>query len=210
MLTGKPAFGGDDVSDTLAAVVRGEPDWTKVPAEVPRYLRTLLRQCLEKNRTARIAGVAAVRFVLVHGATLESNPERAAATPNATTRRWRHALPWALAAACATALAVVLGLWAPWRQSSPTVPKRLSVELGTDVSLANTEVGAAMDLSPDGTVVAFVGRASGNRNSQLYTRRFDQLQAVPLPGTDDAQSPFFSADVSGLRFSRATSSRRFP
>jgi serine/threonine protein kinase len=93
MLTGKPAFDGDDLSDTLAAVLRDEPDWTAVPTDVPRYVRTLLRQCLEKNRTARIADVAAVRFVLAHGATFESAPETAAAAPHVTTPRWSRARP---------------------------------------------------------------------------------------------------------------------
>jgi serine/threonine-protein kinase len=58
MLTGKRAFGGEDISDTLAAVLRGEPDWNALPASVPPAIRTLLERCLEKNRSARIADVS--------------------------------------------------------------------------------------------------------------------------------------------------------
>jgi serine/threonine-protein kinase len=76
----------------------------------------------------------------------------------------------------------------------------VSVELGTDVSIANTELGAATILSPDGTVIAFAGRAAGDGSSQLHVRRLDQLQAVPLAGTDDAQSPFFSPDGQWIAF----------
>ncbi len=200
MLTGKPAFGGDDVADTLAAVLRGAPDWTTVPAEVPRYVRTLLVQCLEKNRAARLADVAAVRFVLAHGATLESIPETASAAANVTASRWPHVLAWSVAATCTTALVLVLGLWPPWRHNSATAPMRMSVELGTGISLANTETGSATVLSPDGTVVVFVGRTSGSRTAQLYVRRLDQLQAVPLAETDDAQNPFFSPDGEWVGF----------
>jgi serine/threonine-protein kinase len=77
---------------------------------------------------------------------------------------------------------------------------RLSMALGGDVSVANTELGAATILSPDGTVVAFVGRTAANTSPQLYVRRLDQLDAVALPGTDNAESPFFSPDGEWLAF----------
>src|SRR5688572_2703955 len=64
MLTGKRAFEGEDVSDTLAAVLRGEPDWAALPAPVPAVLRTLIRGCLEKDRRQRIAEIAVAQFVL--------------------------------------------------------------------------------------------------------------------------------------------------
>src|SRR5262249_24758262 len=92
MLTGARAFGGEDVSDTLAAVLRAEPDWTAVPADVPRSVRVLLRHCLEKNRTSRIADMAVARFLLAHGATLEREGTVAAA-PTVTKPRWLRALP---------------------------------------------------------------------------------------------------------------------
>jgi serine/threonine protein kinase/Tol biopolymer transport system component len=201
MLTGSRAFANeDDRSDTRAAVLNDEPDWTRVPSDVPRYVRTLLRQCLEKNRAARIADIAAVRFVLAHGATFEgparSSPD-AAVVP---TPLWARAIPWSVAGACAATLGLVLWLWAPWKQTPVPAAMRMSMELASDVSLANTELGSAAVLSPDGTVIAFVGRTAGNASSRLYVRRLDQLQAVPLPGTDDAESPFFSPDGKWLAF----------
>src|SRR5262249_3849895 len=56
MLTGRRAFEGEDVTDTIAAVVRGEPDWKALPADVPAQIRLLLKRCLEKDRRARVAG----------------------------------------------------------------------------------------------------------------------------------------------------------
>src|SRR5262249_2134678 len=58
MLTGKRAFEGDDVSDTLAAVLRAEPDWSLLPADVPPGLRTVIQRCLEKDRAKRVADIS--------------------------------------------------------------------------------------------------------------------------------------------------------
>ena len=64
MLTGTRACAGEDVSDTLAAVLRGEPEWTALPADVPPAVRTLIRRCLEKDRQQRIGDMSAALFVL--------------------------------------------------------------------------------------------------------------------------------------------------
>src|SRR5258707_8836928 len=57
MLTGKRAFEGEDVSDTLAAILRGEPDWTALPAHVPPHVRAIIQRCLARDRKARIPDV---------------------------------------------------------------------------------------------------------------------------------------------------------
>ena len=49
MLTGRTAFPGETVSDTLAAVLEREPDWNALPADTPSSVRRLLRRCLEKD-----------------------------------------------------------------------------------------------------------------------------------------------------------------
>jgi len=68
MLTGTRAFPGADVADTLAAVLRADPDWNALPAEVGFPVRTLLRGCLEKDPRRRIADISAALFVLRHQA----------------------------------------------------------------------------------------------------------------------------------------------
>jgi serine/threonine-protein kinase len=201
MLTGRRAFEGDDVADTLATVLKSEPDWTRVPRTVPRYVRVLVRQCLERNRTARISDMAVAHFVLTSGAALE-DPSAAAGMSTAT-RFWR-VMPWA-AAVFATGLALVpaFGPWVRSRQVSPPDPARLSAELGADVSLPDTTAGnggAAATISPDGRVLAFVGQKGTGGSAQLYVRRLDQLKAVPLAGTENAESPFFSPDGTWVAF----------
>src|SRR3989454_8544839 len=62
MLTGTRAFEGEDVSDTLAAVLRGEPDWNALPQDVPPAIRTLVQRCLVKDRAQRIADISTALF----------------------------------------------------------------------------------------------------------------------------------------------------
>src|ERR687888_502223 len=62
MLTGKRAFEGEDVSDTLAAVLRAEPDWSALPNDLPSSITALIRHCLQKDRQRRIRDIAAALF----------------------------------------------------------------------------------------------------------------------------------------------------
>jgi eukaryotic-like serine/threonine-protein kinase len=64
MLTGTRAFAGEDVSDTLASVLKSEPDWTRLPPDVPLPLRVLIRACLVKDMRQRVSDLAAAKFVL--------------------------------------------------------------------------------------------------------------------------------------------------
>ena len=74
MLTARRPFDGEDTTDVLGAVVRLEPPWEALPADVPAPVRTLLRQCLVKDRRRRVGDIAAVQFVLDHQASLAPPP----------------------------------------------------------------------------------------------------------------------------------------
>lgn len=58
MLTGVRTFEGEDVSETMASILRAEPDWKLLPADVPDQIRFLIRRCLEKDRARRLADSA--------------------------------------------------------------------------------------------------------------------------------------------------------
>ena len=64
MLTGRIAFMGDTLVDTLAAIVEREPDWGKLPATTPASVRRLLRRCLEKDASQRLHDVGVARVEL--------------------------------------------------------------------------------------------------------------------------------------------------
>jgi hypothetical protein len=96
-------------------------------------------------------------------------------TVAAAAPRWRHSLPWLLAA-----LTFLLGLWTPWRPAPQLEkPQRMSIQLGADASLV-MDSGPAAVLSSDGSVLAFVARKAAGGAPELYVRRLDQLQGVPL------------------------------
>ncbi len=88
MLTGARAFQGDDVSDTLAAVLRGEPNWTALPASTPPPIRRLLRRCLEKDRKRRLADAADARLEIEEALTAPSAVDGAAAQARPASRGW--------------------------------------------------------------------------------------------------------------------------
>ena len=201
MLTGRRAFGGDEVSDTLAFVITKEPDWSALPADTPPSIRKLLRRCLEKDRRKRLADISDARLEIDEAMAEPAGAAILANTPNSlkSANHAKRILPWVVAAVLGAGLAAALVLWAPWQRSAPlSAPVRVSVELGADVSLASN--GDAVALSFDGEMLAFVGQKSGSATSQLHIRRLDQLQATPLLGTDGARDPFFSPDGQWIAF----------
>jgi serine/threonine-protein kinase len=203
MLTGWPAFDGEDVSDVLAAVLRTEPDFAALPSNLSPQVRELLRRCLEKNPKRRWQAAGDLRIEIEN---VQANPvaeKIQTAVPAVMIRDVRRErVLGTIAALAIVTLVGTLLIWAPWRTApaiTSATPMRLNVELGTDVGLAPNIIGnSALALSSDGSVLAFVGTKNGI--SQIYLRRLGQLQASPLAGTSGAQSPFFSPDGQWLAF----------
>ena len=52
------------VSDTLAAVLKNDPEWTRVPQSVPASVTQLLRHCLARDPKDRLRDIADARFLL--------------------------------------------------------------------------------------------------------------------------------------------------
>jgi TolB-like protein/Flp pilus assembly protein TadD len=119
-LTGRRAFAGRTISDTLAAVLEREVDWTALPASTPAEVRGLLDRCLRKDRERRLRDVGDVRIELEDAvrAAARTGPEPAGPRP------WRKAL--LPGAALALAVAVGWGLW-PGRDAAPPVEKSVAV-----------------------------------------------------------------------------------
>jgi serine/threonine-protein kinase len=200
MLTGKRAFDGDDISITLAGVLKEDVNWQALPADLPPPMRRLLQRCLEKDPKKRLRDIGEARLTLEDPASLESASTSATtgSTAAATTPPlWRRALPWAVAAAGLGAALVSLLLWAPWRTPAPATPMRLSAEIGVDSSLDISAATAAV-ISPDGRTMVFL--ALGNAGRQLFVRKTDQLQATALAGTTNATNPFFAPDSQWIGF----------
>ena len=95
MLAGKRAFNGDDISDTLVSVLRDEPDWAALPADLPASARQVLRVCLQKDPKRRVRDMSAIRLALdgaFDAPTVHADVIPAA--PPARRALWRQALPW--------------------------------------------------------------------------------------------------------------------
>jgi Tol biopolymer transport system component/predicted Ser/Thr protein kinase len=180
MLTGKPLFEGETVSDTLAQVLTKEPDWTQIPAKV----RRLLEACLQKDPKLRVQAIGDWRLLLTDA------PPREIA-------RSRSPLGWVTAALGLALLVVGVLLWRATRTVEPPLKPlvRLEVDLGPDVSLPlGATLGPGVILSPDGTRLVYVSQ------NRLFTRRLDQPQPTELPGTEGASAPFFSPDGQWVAF----------
>jgi serine/threonine-protein kinase len=199
MLAGKRAFEGEDVSDTIAAVLRSEPDWAALPDATPPYIVSLLKRCLERDRHARAGDISVARFVLNDGPSLAAATD---ARPRDTrVSMWRGALPWTIAAAAAIVAIAVAGRFARTAPSERAAPMRTSADLGANVVLTPISLGAAAVISPDGSTMVFAARADpGGPIPRLFLRRLNELHATPLPGTNGADSPFFSPDSQWIAF----------
>ena len=64
MLTGQRAFQGEDVSLTLASVMKSNVNVAMLPSALPTNVRTVLRRCLEKDASQRIRDIGDVRLAM--------------------------------------------------------------------------------------------------------------------------------------------------
>ena len=206
MLTGRPAFRGETIQDTLAAVLDNAPDWSLLPAATPASVVRLLGRCLEKDPDRRLHDIADAR-IEIEDADL--------ATPIAVLVRRARVAFWPLAAAAA--LVIVVAVWSslgpasPAPAAPPTV-RRLLIGLPEAQPLARARsmpsgLGqASLAISPDGTRVAYVIERQGF--TQLYLRALDQMEPTPIAQTEGGFGPFFSPTAGGSAFSPTTNSRK--
>jgi serine/threonine-protein kinase len=193
LLAGRPLFVGTTISDTLASVLKTEPDLATVPAQ----FRPIVERCLRKDPRRRWRDIGDVRVALEEGVSM---------APVAESRR--TVLPWVVAGGLGFAVATVIALWAPWRDKLPAAPAlmRLSVDLGPDALLGTTHTAA---ISPDGTRLVFPSRGPDGK-PQLATWILEQTQAAVLPGTENGTDPIFSPDGREIGFYSDGSWKKIP
>ena len=198
MLTGERPFKGDGVSDTLASVLTRQPDWTALPATTPPLIRRLLRRCLEKDRTRRLADMADARLD-IDDALSDPDVDAPAESP---TSRTRERLAWASALLLVGLTAAAMVGWATRAPSvAPgTTRTLLSVAPSGQLSAANPleqRVGGvrptrtAVALSPDGKTLVFGAIWGGDQ--QLYARAMDGFARNAAAGHDWWEQSVFLA-----------------
>jgi Tol biopolymer transport system component len=162
MLTGTHLFSGETVSDVIAAVLKSDPDWSRLPEDTPPWMLRLLRRCLERDPRHRLRDIGDARPAL-QGADLEADP-------NLTARPGRRRLPvlWLVASGLGGVALAVAGLVAIGRAS--LIPQGAhDAAIGGEPVRAELPFsenrfvegrpreGTTFALSPDGRLLAYVG-----------------------------------------------------
>lgn len=200
MLTGQPAFGGEDTTVTLARVLERDTDMNLLPAAVPQPVRNTLALCLQKDPRKRLHDMGDVRLALE--GELEALPALSAGPSMRSARR--RTLAAAGTAFIAGGLLVGLTAWTHRPQALPKPISRFEVALGEHQTWRNW--GRPMlAVSRDGRRVVY------NTRQGLYLRSLDALDARVIPGTEeDLTDPFLSPDGRQVAFFAGGQLKRVP
>jgi serine/threonine-protein kinase len=191
MLTGRRCFEGETVSDVLAAVLREEPNWSRLPPETPGGVSLLLRRCLERDPRQRLRDLGDA-WILV---------DAAAASGSVASRARRGMPPWLAAGGIVLALAA--GFTAARRFARPrAAPAGIAVHSIVPLPDGTRLAGWAspvLAISRDGRALAFVAEKDAERGN-LWIHRLDTGETRMVPDSSAAEGPFFSPDGQWVGF----------
>ena len=200
MLTGTRAFPGDDVTDTLAAVVRGEPEWNLIPNNVSPTILVFLRRCLQKDPRQRVGDIHDVRLALEGAFDVPSAPATSGALGGASSKRERMAL---VTLAVVSLVALALAAIAYAGRSPAAEPARaMQLQLVPPEGFSFATTGGSAPISPDGTAIVMAARDG------LWLRSMESGQTRLMPGTEGASYPFWSPDSKNVAFFQQGKLRR--
>ncbi len=205
-LAGQRAFSSATVTESIAAILRGEPGWDSLPARTPGNVRAVLRRCLQKDPKERMRDIGDARLEIGEPATY---PPEAVPVPH------RFSLLWLAAGAAVMLLAGILidriFFKHPQPATSPSmITSTIKVEPGQRLQGRRTyeemerPTCAAMTISSDGSFVVYsaIEEDPGPQaKPRLYLRRMDRSEAKPIAGTEGADNPFLSPDNRWVGFS---------
>ncbi len=186
-LSGRQAFSGETVSDMIARILQGEPDWNALPPGTPERIRGLLRRCLEKDARRRLRDIGDARIEIedVQAVRASSSAMRAAAAQAGP----RALVGWARVAAAVVITAAVT-LLAPrlFHHAAPPATMRFEV-MQPDGAFLSPDA-ALTRVSPDGRTLAFMAFDSSGV-SGIWIRSLDNTKARRLAGTERVYGAFF-------------------
>lgn len=188
MIAGTRAFVGASQASIVGSILKDDPPpIAEVVRETPLALARAISRCLAKDPDDRWQTANDLLFELrsIESAT---GSIASATSPQRSLRRWAERAAWTAALLAGIVAAFV---WAQ-RGSVRPGPIRVSIPLPKDVSLWAIGRGSSVAVSPDGQRVVFVGVVGGR--TQLYVRRLDGDDSIPIAGTEGGTNPFFSPD----------------
>jgi len=163
MLTGRRAFQGEEISDTLASILRDDPDWSLIPSTVPPTVRRYLQRCLAKDPGQRVHDIGDMRLAL-EGA-FDVPVDTLSVTASRAPRSWKRTL--AMAGGIAVATIIVSGVGAlvgrrAWPDAPPRVV-RFAIVPPSGAAITPSQVDPDVAVSPDGSRVVFLSLEQGRR-----------------------------------------------
>lgn len=208
MLTGEPPHAGTTAQAVIARLMTEEPRALSVARpSVPPWVDDAVRCALEKLPADRF-GTAGELAAALRGDTTSARTRHSRAPATSAARR-RQALLSGVTA-FVTVLAIVLATLLARATSRPDAPRyQLVVDLPPDQRLAITE-GSVVTMAPDGRSIAYVAASAGAESQRIFIRPLDSLYPRPVPGSNGANTPRFSADGRWLAFQSPSDLRRVP
>jgi serine/threonine protein kinase len=169
-LTGRAAFLGETVSDTIAKILEREPAWGALPGRTPRRIRDLLTSCLTKDPPNRLRDIGDARIEIT----------QSLAQPEVSPRQDKRAF---IAAVAVALVSTALAFWSLMRAPEPAartvVRSTLTLPDGETLALPSS-----LAVSRDGRFVAYVAR--NEDSSRIYLRRIETLEGMPIEGAREA------------------------
>ena len=202
MLTARRAFDGEDVTDTIAAIVRGEPDWSALPADTPSQIRLLLRRCLEKDRKTRIPDIGVARFLM--NETIAAPSPAMLASP-----RSRRAPALAAVVGLAIGAIATVMIWRVWSpQPQREAPVRFVFAPPSSQPLIIQGSDRDVAIAPDGSFIVYRSGTSGQTQPSFSIRGVNELEPRLLAGTTNGRFPFISPDGRWVGFQAGSEIRK--
>jgi len=191
LLTGKRAFEGETITETLGAIIHKEPEWDLLPGATPSLIRSLLRRCLQKDQDRRLRDIGDVKIEIEDALAEPTTVFDSAAQPV----RQR----WAITASLVMAAVVVTGVTA-WLLIQPETQKpvtQFTINPPSTARLERLQVNQ-LAISPDGRTVIYISPRQGNL--AMYLRHLDDPSIELIRGAEGGGVPFFSPNGQSVGF----------
>ncbi len=202
MLVGRKVFSGETVSETLAEILKSEPDWSALPSDVPEPVRRLLQRALTKDPKHRLRDIGDAWVTLSEASGGGPNPVMAVAAPSAARSKRVSIGAAVVIAALASIVSAIVAVRRDREPSPEAHPvRRFTLRLGERPLYS---VWSNIAVSPKGNLVAFLTRLDGSR--KLVLRHFEKETDDLVPESNDASYLFFSPDGEWVAFITAPES----